>query len=467
MSNDVTQIMDHLKAQANEILSEVLGTRALQSYNSGCPAGNIPYYWQDPRTLSFNSKTYDWIKSNLKSRTVPIELDQSFPNLFINAFSKVGYSLSNADKAILNAARDAATDQQTALLTVWKEAFGSFPAGKGQPIDNIVTEIKTNWTAKSGITLAMLQKAKKLSDLLDNVPASGQPVLPIFANWLNAIGQSISLQDAVSSNNGYLSAALAAAQSPTADNDGLTLNDGTMHPGYNVATPLNDIINGLKNQSSKITCSMTVTKANKDEFQLSIRGGATFHMPALNFLSLNIGGSASCFQDKLVTSESQTTVDMTFTGLTLVTFGPHGFDMATETGWYWMDPIRDAIANGSKDVSGFKFSSAPQIDFTQAGPFGYVCGLAICNHPSIVITTKTANYSQIQTELGQSAQAGVSFLGISLGGSQSSYSNSVQVDAASNTVTITLNPPQELVGGASTDSRGWVLGVLPCYPAVG
>ena len=39
------------------------------------------------------------------------------------------------------------------------------------------------------------------------------------------------------------------------------------------------------------------------------------------------------------------------------------------------------------------------------------------------------------------------------------------VDEANKTVTITISPPPTLVAGTVNDARGWVLGVLPVYPA--
>jgi hypothetical protein len=457
-------IIDALKAQANTILSSALGTTPLESFNIGS-LGNMPYYWQDPRNLQFNSETYNWIDSNLKANTIPYQFDQNFVNEYINVLSKISYSLSTTDQATLNQAQANATNQQTAVLTAWQAAYGSFPVGNGQPIDNIAAQIATTW-ASPPTTLTAIQNSVNINALLNNVPASGKPIVPIFANWLNAIGAAVSLENATTMNNAYLAKALAAAQTPTTANGGLTLDTNAVVPAYGVATPLANIINGLSNASQAVSLAMTVAQTSSSDFQVSVQGSGGFTIPFLDFLGINVGGSASYFSDSMATSANQTTVNMNFPGVTLVSFGPSDFNMSTMQNWFFMQPILDAISNGNKNVSGYKFSPNPNVDFSANGPFGYLMGAAISNYPTMTITVTGSNYKQIATTFQQSASVGISFLGIPLGigGSQSTYSSNVQTNASAQSVTITLNPPQNLVAGQAIDSIGWVLGVQTNFP---
>lgn len=460
-------IINALKDQANNILSAALGSTRLEPFNIGSK-GNMPYYWQNPRNLEFNQKTYEWIDSNLKAGTSPLQLDQSFTNLYIDALGKIAYSLSTDDQAKLNKAKEDATDQQGAVLRAWKEAFGSIPPGTQtqQPIDLIATEIAANW-AKPPTTLQDIQQSTNLNALLNNVPASGKSVVPVFANWLNAVGESVSLENNTTMNNAYVSWALRAAQNPDANNGGLQLDNNKIVPAYTVANQLSDILNGLKNSGQAANLTMTVTRSTENDFQVSVEAGASFTIPVLELLSINVGGNSKYFQSDIATTDNETNVTMNFPGVTLVNFGPADFEMSPPRNWFWMKPIGDAIKNGDSDVSGFKFSPRPQIDFSKSGPFGYLMGVAISNYPSMEITVKSSSYERIQKTFQQSASIGVTFLGIPLGigGKESSYSNKVTTDSSSKTVTITLNPPKELVAGENVDSVGWILGVQPAYPA--
>lgn len=471
-TTNANKIIEYLKDQANSVLGQILGGAKLVSFNVG-QLGNMPYYWQNPMDTSFNLKTYQWIAAALKAKTEPKQLDQPFINQFIDVFGKINYSLSKADQDKLNKAFSSATNQQVAVLNAWRQAFGGLPQPtkeEPQPITAIMTIVATTW-ASPATTLDKMQKSTNLSKLLNATPPSGKPVVPVIANWLNALGASISLVNATTMNTGYLSQALSAAQEPSADNGGMLLDDSKeiYHPAYSMAagSSLSAILNGLKNSGSKVEVEMSVSRSSESEYQISITGGASFGIPILGFFTVNVGGHASYFQSDIATTSNTTTVRFSYPGVTLVNFGPSAFDQATTRNWYWTTPITEAIKNGDQDVSGFKFSPKPNIDFGPSGPFGYLQGAAIANYPTVTIKVQSSNYKRIEETFQQSASVGLSFLGIPLGigGSEGSYSNKVEVDQSESTVTITLSPPQELVAGTAVDSVGWVLGVQPVYPA--
>lgn len=461
---EAEEIIAELQKQANNIFSSILKTPLSQLTITD--KGNFPYYWQNPSNLAFNNKTYNWIASNLKANTTPAQLDQVFTNYYTQALSKVVYSLSKADQAILNQAHQNATNQQVALLNAWVQSYGSLPPKTPtmQPIDVIMNTIATQW-ADPKTNLSAIQESKNLNKLLNNTPASGKPILPVLANYLNALGASVTLQNNVTMNNGYVSTALSNVQTPTTDNGGLALDNNTTVPAFQVTTQISDILNGLKNTSQAINLQMEVDRETSDRYTVSVSGSTGFSIPILDFLTVGVSGNAKYFSDSLAVTQNKISVSMSFTGATLVNFGAAAFNMATGLNWAWFQPIQEAITNGTNDVTGFKFSPNPNIDFSPNGPFGLLNGVAIANYPTIVIKVTSSNYQSIQKTFEQSSTVKVSFLGITLASaSESTYSASTSVDSSSQTITITLNPPQELVAGNSVDSLGWVLGAVVDYP---
>jgi len=465
VGSEAPEIIDALKEQATTLLSSVL-KEPLTDFDATA-LGNFPYYYLNPNNLQFNAKTYDWISAALTANATPVTLGEPFVNIYTQALASVGYKLSKADQAALNAAQKAATNQQMALLTLWTSIYGPVAAtSKQQPIDIIMSTIATTW-ASPATDLYTIQRAKNLAKLLNKTPASGQPVLPVFANYLNALGSSISLQNATTMNTGYLSTVLDNVQDATADNGGMLLDDSatTYHPAYAVSTPLSDIINGLSATSNKIELNMTVTRSSKSQVEINIEGGARFKIPIASFLTLSVDGSASYFSDTIATTSNTISVRMTFTGVTLVNYGPASFNVATGLKWSWMKPITDAIRNGSKDVSGFVFSPKPGIDFSEGGPFSFLTGVAISNYPSVEITVQSKSYESIKETIKQTVSLGISFLGISLGGgSESTYSHNASSSSSSSTVTITLDPPADMIAGTNESARAWVLGAETSYP---
>jgi len=467
-AQEAKAVIDNLRSKAASLLGAALGSSPLVSFATG-GLGNFPYYWQNPSNLEFNLKTYNWINANFLSGSDPKQQasGSTFTGEFIQALGSITYSLSTNDQANLNQALQNATNQQAALLNQWRMIYGSLPTPPvGQtPIDVIVNTICTTWSSDPTCSLMKIQNAPNLNQLLDKTPASGEPILPLLANWVNALGSSVSLQNAVSMNNGYKTKALNAVQYPTTDN-GATAIGSTYYPTYNIATQLSDIINGLQATGNAIDLEMSIERTSSNEFSVSISGGTSFNIPIFDFFSLGIGGNASYFQDNIATSSNSVQIKMKFTGVTLVQYAPAAFEESTGKNWFYMKPILDAIKNTGKDVSSYKFSPNPNIDFSTNGPFGLTQGCAISNYPSIEIVVISSDYKSIEKTFQQSTSTQLSFLGIPLGGvSESTYSHSLTTDASASKITITLNPPKDLVAGTSVDSQGWVLGVQTNYPA--
>jgi hypothetical protein len=463
-------ILDSLRSQAATILSSALGSTPLVSFATG-GLGNFPYNWQNPSNLQFNANTYNWINANLLAGASPIQqaTGSFFTNEFISALGSITYTLSNQDQATLNAATANATNQQAAILNQWVAIYGALPptTPTQTPTDVIVSTICTSWASTTPCTLMQIQNSKNLNALLGNTPASGKPILPLLSNWLNALGSSVSLQNAVSMNNGYLANALANVQTPTVANGGLQVG-ATVFPAYSVATPMSSILNELADTSNAITLQMSVSTANSSEYSVSVSGGAGFNIPFLDFFGISIGSNANYFQSDISSNATSIDISMTYTGITLVQYAPTAFNESTSMNWFYMAPILQAIQLGPNNttVSGYKFSPQPGIDFSANGPFGLTQGCAIANYPSVKIVVTSSNYQSIASAFNSSTSVGLSFLGIPLCSSTvNTYSSSSSTDASANQVTITLSPPANLVAGTALTAEGWILGVQPFYPA--
>ncbi|PHS05909.1 MAG: hypothetical protein COA88_11575 [Kordia sp.] len=473
-TQEAAQILDALKASASSLLKPVLGSKTLSSFQLG-PHGNFPYNWQNSANVSqMNQLTYDWISKNIAVIGDAVTQGEStFTDKFLNAARAISYSLSKDDQGKVSKANRTATDQLSALQNGWMAAFGTLPAASGSPatISNaILSTIQTDWTSKSGVSLQDIQQSFNLNELLDLTPASGKQLLPFLVNYLGAMNSVISLLNATSSNTGYLAAAIRAIQHPNVAQGAITTSEpapaGNVSAGYTVAQEMSEIQNAMSSSSNKVSLSMKVSRSSSSEYKVSVNGSAGFNIPFLNYFSMGIGNSASYFSDKIATSSNSISIEMTYPGVNLVTFGPKTFEQSGATsGWYWLDPITKAIANEGKDVSGFKFSPNPQIDFSKNGNFGFLEGVVIAGYPTVKITVKSSDFSSIKTEVNQSASITASFLGIPLGGgSESTYSHKAESNASSGSVTITLTPPVELVGGTANKSIGWILGAISNYP---
>lgn len=427
--------------------------------------GNFPYYWQIPANLSFNAITYAWVTSGLLPGTTPVQLDGVFTNRFIRVLSTVFYTLSTADQAKLDNAQAAATNEQRALLQEWKSAFGELPVDQaGTPPINLIIQVITGTWASPPTDLDQLLKAEDPLALLNAIPPKGQPVVPVLKTYLTTISSSVPLLNEVTKNNGLLTHALAALQEPTVANGALALSDQKLMPAVSVQTPLSDILAGLASQSVDRTArlSLEVTPGNDGDVDFRVNGSPTSSLPAPQLVSLIRTGGGEQLASVLSASAGPTTITADFGGVTTVSFGPVEFSTAALKGWFWTEPIRQALQNGSLDVTGFKFSPKPPFDLSAGGPFGYVTSVLISRNPTIRVVTAPSKAALLASAFTRNVGAELIFLGRRLGtfGVQGGYS--ATRDSADNGA-ITLQP--QASASIDTDARAFVLGVKTAFPA--
>jgi hypothetical protein len=435
-----------------------------------CSFGNFPYYWLNPTNLKFNEKTYHWISAGLKANSSPVQLAQPFINLYISALSKIYYSLSSDDENNLKQKKTKLSSQQMDLLSAWRAAFGNIPVSTGdkQPIDVIISKITQTW-ASPPTNLEELLSLVSPSEKLNRIPPSGIPLLPVLLSYLSALQSTVSLTNSTTMDGGYIHKALTAAQFPDETNGAVETSDGEMRPAYFVSTPLSEILESLNSNdlSKTLSYEMSAERCSSTECSVITNSGAADRVPIVDFLSIETDEGIDLFKDHILKGHMETKICLTFLGVTKVNFGPSAFLKAGFKHWYWIKPIHDAIANEGKDVSGFKFSPKPQIEFAKAGPFGFLTGVTISKRVSLTLTCRCKDYKAIAKAVEGAPTAYLKFLSMpisdAVSGSSRHEVNVSTIDKDS-TVIINLIPSSDNLSD-SMDSSAFVICAQLNYPA--
>jgi hypothetical protein len=464
---DGIQILNALTKQANEYLSGVLKV-PLEEFSPDS-LGQFPYYYKVDTDIEFNPLTYKWINKHVKANPNggPTSLEnEDFTTTWIQAFTKVNYTFSKSDQELLNQATQNASSQSGALLAAWEKKYGTvIPQAGWTKIDTIFNTITTKW-AVPRTTMYDLQRTPDMHRLLNDAPPSGQELFGSISLYLNALGAQVGLASQQTMNFGYLSTARANVTKATDDNGGLKLSrQSALVPKWDISPTVQQIQNSLDGDSSA-SLSMSVSQYSKEEYSVSISGGVAFRIPFGSFFGISIGSHSDYFKSEITSSSNKVDVTMSFKGINLVNLTPAAISLPTSQYWYWPTPIADAVKNGKTDVTGFKFDTDPQIDFSTKGPFGYVQAVAISRYPNISIKVTSSNYHAMYEEFRNSTSVKPTFLGIPLFGGVSSsyYSSTATEDSSSNSVTINMSPPSGGLGQTTDENLAWVLGVNTLYP---
>jgi hypothetical protein len=424
--------------------------------------GNFPYYWQDPSTLRLNAATYAWISAGLNAGSDPLQMDGVFTNQFISVLSKIGYALSTDDQSQLDRDQQAATAEQGGILLAWQSAFGALPSGDvgSPPINRVMDEITRTW-ASPATDLNALLVASDLNEVLNRTPTAGKNVLPKLKVYLEKIESSVPLLNSTTENTALLRCALAALQTPTLENGAVITNDGRCVPAFCFDQSVADIVKGLSTKRSNSAMRLNMTIAPQSGVNVSVSDSDPVRVQSAQLLELRNPSTSS---DSLLEGESLRAVTADFVGVTAVSFSPACFSMETLKDWFWMKPIREAIENGTRDVSGFRFRPQPMIDFTSKGNFGFLTSVIISQNPEFTINTSQTEASLMANALSTVSGTELMFLGKSLGmlGQEGGYSVVTSCVADGQ---LTLRPAATVVGSGGINARAYVLGCRAAFPA--
>lgn len=420
--------------------------------------GDFPYYWHTKKDDTFNILTYNWINANVKAGANPIQqaVETNFTNLMVDVYKKINYSLSDADQRTLQSDQQNILAKQNVLLKDWKNIYGVNPG-----IDAVINTIVSTW-ADPPTTYSEMLNSFNLHGLLNQVPVSASQLMAPLNAYISAVNSSTSLTNAVSSGNGYLQTAIAAIIEPTDANGGLLTTDSKLYPSYKVATPLASIMNGLKNTSTSFVVKSTIYSESNTDITVTIPSYEPYRTVADTYLKMVVGSDSNFFMDLLRQSNEPVALDFNFLGVTLVNFAPASYNQSVQDYWYWMNPLSESIKNGSKDVTGYSFATALNMNFQNDGPFGFLNGVVISSYPQIIITVKTKDSKKLIETIAESSDVKVGILN-NLNSEPTLPYRLTASESGEDTVTISCNYVEE--SDPNLESRAFVLGVQVDFPA--
>jgi len=397
------------------------------------------------------------------------------------------YSLSNANQQKLIQAQSNASQQAQTIVSDYQTTYGAITddqmkaAGVTTKQDYVISYILGSvWSGKgtsAPLTYTQMAQARNLAQLMPKMPASGTQVLTDVTVYLNLMQPVNALSDNLQYGAWMLSSLKTNTQYPSASNGGMQTvnpNTGVVSPqyqvGYGISYPTQSISNDLQNKSRTIALSMSTSSASGGQISVHVEGQAGFSVGSV--LRFSVAGGASYDMSEVSGTSTDCSIQMTWAGYSMVPSAPLAWQQATSQGWYYGDPIAQAIANGNKDVDGFKFITAPPFNLgplAAGGNFGQLTNLLIANYPTITITYKNANFSSFKQAWSEHVSGNLTLFGfIQLGSfSQGAYSSSYQEGSDNSTFSVTFSASPALTGVPQLQQTAFVIAGAVATPPGG
>ena len=352
-------------------------------------------------------------------------------------------------------------------------------AGVQNTLDYVISYVLgTKWSGKTPpLSYKEMAKARNLRDLLPHAPASGDQVLSDVANYLGKMQQVLDLQDEQQNASWILRMLKANTGYPSAANGGMQTfdpNNGAVSEGYSngwAIGPVASITNDLQNPKRVISIEMNTSQSSDNKVSVHIEGEAGFSVGS--WLQFSTTADGSYDMSTAHGSSTECKASIRYSGYSLVPTAPAGWQQSTALGFYYPDPIVQAVANeGRRDVTGYQFLNPPAYNLNPVdagGTFGLLTNLLISNYPTVSITYSQANYSEFSQAWKQSVTGNLKLFGlIDLGSfSQGSYGSKLIKGSDNSTFAVEFAPSPETVTVPQYLKSAYVIGAAVANPGSG
>ena len=449
--------------------------------------GDFMWYFQNGNQV-FNNNTYGYVNALVANGdvdgTIALGSAGSFANAYVQVLNAMTYSLNQGDAAKLDQARKNASAEGDTLVQDYQTTFGPITpddmtqAGVQTKQDYVISYVLgSKWSGSATpLTWTQMSTARNLRQLLPKAPASADAVITDVALYLNLMQPVLSYEDELENGAWILRSLKASTQYPSAANGGMQTvdpNTGSILPGYNVGwgipSTIAAITNDLQNKTRTIELSMRTSQASGGSISVHIDGQAGFDIGSV--LSFSVEGGATYDMSRTTGTSTDCSVTMQYAGYSVVPMQPAAWQQATSSGFYYGDPIAQAVANQGKDVTGFKFVSPPPYNvgpLAEGGNFGLLTNLLISNFPTITIRYEHADFSSFKESFSQSVSGNLTLFGfIKLGSfSEGTYQSSYQQGSDNSSFTVTFAASPAVTSVPTLQQTAYVIGGAVKNPGV-
>jgi hypothetical protein len=470
------QFYSALQAQATAAVGAIINSPLMTiQYPS---QGDFMWNWQNGNQV-FNQSTWDYISAKIAkgdfTGSAQLSAAGGYPNAYATVLNSMAYTLSKSNQALLIQTQANASQQASTVVQDYQTTYGEITAAQmsaakvSTKYDYVVGYICGSvWSgAAQPLSYSTMAGARNLAALLPNRPASSDQVITDVSLYLSMMQPVLALQDATQNGQWVLSQLTNNTQNPNSSNGGInTVNPNT----GNVSTKLTDafginyatqsIANDLQNTGRTIQIGMTTSAASGSQLNVSMQAQAGFSVGSC--LKFSVSGGATYDMSTAQGTSTDMSITMTWAGYSVVPMAPLAWQQATNVGWFWLDPIIQALANTGVDVDGYHFIATQPYNLgslTSGGDFGLLNNLLIANYPTVSITYRNANYKSFKQAWSEHVSGNLTLFGfIKLGSfSEGAYGSSFQQGADNSTFTVTFSASPQVVAVPALQQTAYVI----------
>lgn len=373
---------------------------------------------------------------------------QPFSVLYEKILRDTGYHLSSADQERMNQMDIEAQAYTNQLINAFKNDFPSVPL-----------------PAETSAIATIFQYITTTYGSIDQVPVYYTATKNALQDYSAHANEAYQQHCAISNAQSRLQSLIGNIDKPSEVNGGMQTDATSYHVGYSVPD-FAQTYASLTSDQNKIEILMEFSDFNQEQSQLSIDHQAAFTVP----LPICIFGRSETKYtlNSMVTSQSDVTMQMSYSGITTFSPSPASANATATSGWYDDMILNEIIKNTGQDCTGYCLINE-EFDvksmFGTNGAFSRLGEFVICQTPTITLTMTAVDTTVVSECFEHDSELDVSFFGFGISSSQHHYKvENVSIDSQARTATITLSAPKPSAKVAVETEVAYVLGGVASYP---
>ncbi|WP_316636382.1 hypothetical protein [uncultured Flavobacterium sp.] len=426
-------------------------------------------------------------------RQVGLTLD-SFINSYLSVYLKIRYQLSPKDKAEQEEISNKVASTVTDLIPLWNAYVDEYHPENVSKLNETNTSIaliqvtdalNIVWINPEYIPVLKKDPSYPYTHIADfekiysQIPATvPKEMKNLMINIYELSGASGAITAEIANAVHTLAIIIYNLIYPSTQNKGLSLTGSdSLIPGMrfepsnpdNIVKQLSEVpVVSYRNNNN-------VEKLSSELLKINVFNSEDITISPLKFLSniLEDGTMSSVFKETF--SGTSYVVEAIVNNPVIdpqLMITPVPFDIWTNTGWMFSEPVKNAIKNGypaPSDLTGYIFNSQPNFDFTEGGDFGFINSIVFSQFLELYITFTDCNARKVKNYFEENKFSNFNFLGRSVGNPSEELSYSCEIENensnTSATVIIRPNPPGYIPPTTNiTDSSCQLVAVEIVYP---
>ena len=440
---------------------------------TGTSSGQASFYYKSPVDGAVNASLYNnFLNQRVSGQGMQYGVKQvslssdSFINSYLSVYLKLGYQLSQKDKASQEKIyRDVSTTVRK-ITSLWNTYVNDFkPKGvlklnetnTNIALIQITDVLNTVWINPQYILILKndpsypydhIDEFGKIYNKIPETVPKEMKELMIEIYKLSDIAGSVTAEIAFAAHT--IAIIIYNLKIPTNENKGLPLTGtSSLIPGLAFNFMPEDIITQLSNSPVvSYTNKSDVDKLPLDLLKVKMQDLEEKTISPLKFLSntLESGEISSVFKKTfsgssyVVRAIINNPVIKPLTGI-----NPVPFDILSNTGWMNPEPVKEAIKHGYPppiDITGYVFNSEPNFNFKEGGDFGYIKGIVFSQFLELYITFVDCNVKKVKNYFQENKLSNFSFLGKPIGNPSDTSPYMCEIESETNTtVSVMIKPP--------------------------